>query len=132
MSEHDQGPAYEDCNECNGVGHKEIFAGARPPGLGGIEPVIREERCEDCNGDGFVEREKDAMAEEIERLSEQLESMQRLCNLADDDRANAEAQRDELLNCLKDMVKYYPCGCAPPDRCCCVCASYAAIARCEP
>ena len=78
-----------------------------------------------CVGYLTPEARADEMAEEIERLKESRDTFAT-------ERFKAEAQRDELLNCLKDMVKYYPCGCAPPDRCCCVCASYAAIARCEP
>ena len=132
MSEHDQGAAYKDCQECDGVGYFENVIGEHQPGLGGIEPIIRTTRCKDCGGDGFVERERDEMAEEIERLTRERDYKDRQWEDEALRAREAEAQRDKLLDCLKDMVKYYPCGHAPPDRCCCVCASYAAIARCEP
>jgi len=57
---HDQGPAYNDCAECGGDGT-----------LGGYHPEDSADtttKCQRCNGDGFVEREKDEMAEEIDRL----------------------------------------------------------------
>lgn len=104
MSDHDQGPAYADCFECDGVGYFERVVGERQPGLGGIKPIIREVSCEDCNGDGFVEREKDEMAEEIEQLLERINGMQDDLKDSGNDWVKASRERDALLGQM-DAIK---------------------------
>lgn len=90
---HDQGAAYKDCGECDGHGYFETVIGERQPGLGGIEPIIRTTKCEACDGDGFVEREREEMAEEIERLDEMLRQ-------AETARQAYKVQRDTLIKAV--------------------------------
>ena len=101
---HDQGAGYKDCGECDGHGYFETVVGERQPGLGGIEPIIRVTNCEDCHGEGFVERERDEMAEEIEVL--EIEQAKACITLIETETARnkAEAQRDALLEAIEPLA----------------------------